>query len=131
VLLESHGDLVKADDLLYVMQRAESNNVGMIWDFLNMWAITKESPSEVYHKLKNHIFHVHVKDATFIDNKLRYVIIGNGTAPAKEAVQLLFNSGYKGYYSFEWEKQWHPEIEEPEIALAAYPVKMNQYFSGI
>jgi hypothetical protein len=24
---------------------------------------------------------------------------------------------YDGYVSFEWEKYWHPEIEEPEVAL--------------
>jgi len=28
--------------------------------------------------------------------------------------------GYKGFYSFEWEKRWHPEIEEPEVAFAQY-----------
>jgi hypothetical protein len=26
-------------------------------------------------------------------------------------------SGYDEYLSLEWEKQWHPEIAEPEIAL--------------
>ena len=25
--------------------------------------------------------------------------------------------GYKGYYSFEWEKLWHPEIAEPGNSL--------------
>ena len=28
--------------------------------------------------------------------------------------------GYQGYYSLEWEKTWHPELEEPEIAFPAY-----------
>ncbi|RYG31354.1 MAG: sugar phosphate isomerase/epimerase, partial [Chitinophagaceae bacterium] len=37
--------------------------------------------------------------------------------------------GYQGYYSFEWEKLWHPEIEEPEAALAQYPAEILKYFS--
>jgi hypothetical protein len=38
------------------------------------------------------------------------------------------NGGYKGYYSFEWEKLWHPEIADPEIALADYSKVMKAYF---
>ena len=30
---------------------------------------------------------------------------------------LLHRSGYDGFVSFEWEKRWHPSIEEPELAL--------------
>jgi hypothetical protein len=40
----------------------------------------------------------------------------------------LYQGGYKGYYSFEWEKLWHPEIAEPELALADYPKKMKTHF---
>ena len=28
--------------------------------------------------------------------------------------------GYDGWYTFEWEKRWHPEIEEPEVAVPAF-----------
>src|SRR5438552_1683679 len=33
---------------------------------------------------------------------------------------MLAHIGYRGFYSFEWEKRWHPEIEEPEVAFAQY-----------
>jgi len=29
----------------------------------------------------------------------------------------LREAGYTGYVSVEWEKKWHPEIADPEIAL--------------
>jgi hypothetical protein len=32
-------------------------------------------------------------------------------------VGLLADGGYQGWVSVEWEKRWHPEIEEPEVAL--------------
>jgi hypothetical protein len=46
--------------------------------------------------------------------------VGRGESPIFQAIDLLRNGGYAGYYSFEWEKLWHPELEEPELALPAY-----------
>jgi hypothetical protein len=40
---------------------------------------------------------------------------------------LLVEHGYRGYYSFEWEKVWHPEIEEPEIAFPDFVRTATQY----
>lgn len=128
ILLESHGDLVYTDDLLFVMRNADKSNIGMIWDILNMWSVTKESPKEVFSKLKQYIKHVHVKDAVFNNGKQEYVLLGKGVAPNKEALSLLSNNNFKGFYSFEWEKMWHPELEEPEIAIAHYSKEIQKYF---
>ena len=35
-------------------------------------------------------------------------------------MEALARNGYRGYYSFEWEKRWHPEIAEPEVAIAQF-----------
>jgi fatty-acyl-CoA synthase len=32
-------------------------------------------------------------------------------------LHMLGDRGYDGYVSVEWEKRWHPELAEPEIAL--------------
>jgi hypothetical protein len=37
---------------------------------------------------------------------------------------------YQGYVSFEFEKYWHPEIEEPEVSLPDFAAAMrglNEY----
>lgn len=128
VLLESHGDLVKINDLELVMQAAAHYNTGLLWDITNMWAVTKESPYQAFQRLKQYIRHVHVKDGILVDGKIQYRLTGQGEVPVKEAVQALMNGGYKGYYSFEWEKLWHPEIEEPGIALRDYVKVMHEYF---
>jgi hypothetical protein len=49
--------------------------------------------------------------------------------PALETIDLLAKNDYKGYYSFEWEKMWHPEIAEPEIAIPQYAQVMKKHFS--
>jgi sugar phosphate isomerase/epimerase len=129
VLIESHGDLVHTDDLEKVMQAAQHKNVGMIWDVTNMWTITKESPTQVYGRLKKYIHHTHIKDAKLVDGKPQYAFLGQGDVPIFEAIDVLSKGGYKGYYSFEWEKLWHPEIAEPEVALADYPTVMRKHFA--
>ena len=39
-------------------------------------------------------------------------------------------AGYQGYYCFEWEKKWHPEIEDPEIAFPHYAKLMAEYLTA-
>jgi sugar phosphate isomerase/epimerase len=131
VLVESHGDLVYTDDLEKVMQAAQHTNVGMIWDVTNMWTITKENPANVYQRLKKYIHHTHIKDAKLVNGKPQYVLLGKGDVPIFKAIDILSKDGYRGYYSFEWEKLWHPEIAEPEIALADYPTVMKKHFTPI
>jgi len=40
---------------------------------------------------------------------------------------LLAKNNYQGYYSFEWEKLWHPELPAPELALADYSQAMKKH----
>ncbi len=128
VLMESHGDAVQTGELKKIMDSVARPNVGMVWDVVNMWSVTKEPPANVYAQLKEYIRHTHIKDAKIIDGVDHYTLLGRGEAPIFEAIDILAAGGYKGYYSFEWEKLWHPEIEEPEIALADYPKVMKQHF---
>ncbi len=128
VLLESHGKVIKSDMLLYIMQEANHKNVGLVWDFFNMWSVTKEAPAEMYNQLKKFIFHTHIKDAMLTEKGETYTLLGEGNAPVKEALHALKSGGYTGFYSFEWEKLWHPEIQEPEIALPHYAKNFSNYW---
>ena len=127
ILLESHGELVYIKDLVDVMTKAGHKNVGLIWDVMNMWAVSGESPVQVYPQLSKYIKHVHLKDGLKENGKINYVLLGKGHAPVKEAIDQLKKGKYDGYYSFEWEKLWHPEIAEPEIAFAHYSEEIVKY----
>jgi sugar phosphate isomerase/epimerase len=130
VLLETHGDFSGSDDILKVMRAASHPNIALVWDISNMWTITKESPQVVYKKLKKYIRHTHIKDAKLEGDKLQYSLLGQGDVPIFEAIDILYKDGYKGYYSFEWEKLWHPEIAEPEIAISHYAKAMKEHFGN-
>lgn len=129
VLMETHGDVVKSDDIERVIKPASGPNTGLVWDIANMWSVTKEPPAVVYPKLKPYIKHTHIKDLKMEDGKEHYELLGQGEVPIFTAIDLLAKDGYDGYYSFEWEKLWHPEIAGPEIALADYSKVMQQHFS--
>lgn len=128
VLMESHGQVVKTDDLETIMKAAEHEHTGLVWDIVNMWSVTKEPPSQVYNRLKKYIRHTHIKDLNVVNGKEQYTLLGKGEAPVFEGIDALTKGGYNGYFSFEWEKMWHPEIAEPEIALADYPKAMREHF---
>jgi hypothetical protein len=37
--------------------------------------------------------------------------------PVADMLTLLAAGGYRHWISVEWEKHWHREIEEPQVAL--------------
>lgn len=128
VLMETHGDGIETSDITKVMEIATHPNTGLVWDVFNMWSVTKEPPSKVYPELKQYIRHTHLKDGKFINGEWKYVLFGRGECPIFEAIDLLRKGGYKGYYSFEWEKVWHPDIAEPEIVFPDYAEVMRKHF---
>ena len=127
VLLESHGDFTDSPSLREILEKASSPHVGLLWDAHNTYMEGKEDPAVTVKTLGKYIRHTHLKDSRMESGKDHYVLTGRGQVPVKRQVDLLRQSGYSGYYSFEWEKVWHPEIEEPEIAIADFAQVITQY----
>jgi len=57
----------------------------------------------------------------------RYVLTGTGEVPVQRQIEALVKIGYRGFYSFEWEKRWHPDIAEPEVAIAQFATVVAEY----
>lgn len=129
VLMETHGDLIRVADIEAVMSQVQHKHAGLVWDIVNMWIETGESPAMVYPRIKKHIRHTHIKDARKTGDKIEYLFLGQGETPVFQAIDLLAKDNYKGYFSFEWEKRWHPEIAEPEPAFTDYAEKMKAHFA--
>jgi hypothetical protein len=58
------------------------------------------------------------------------VLLGTGTVNVQAIVNTLAGGGYKGLYNFEWEKVWHPDIEEPEVAFPQYAETMKKWLDA-
>jgi sugar phosphate isomerase/epimerase len=127
VILESHGDFTDSATLLDLLTRVGMPEVGLLWDAHHTFVAGNEKPGDTLKKLGSFIRHTHLKDSTGTGEQLRYVLVGTGRVPVRETVRHLAASRYRGYYSFEWEKAWHKEIEEPEIAFPHYAKVMREY----
>jgi sugar phosphate isomerase/epimerase len=127
VIIESHGAFTDSPALLEILQKADSPNVALLWDAHHTFVSGKEQPEDTVRQLGRYIRHTHLKDSVPAGNDRRYVLTGTGDVPVKRQIAALAKIGYRGFFSFEWEKRWHPEIEEPERAIAHYAIVASQY----
>jgi glucosamine-6-phosphate deaminase len=119
VWIESHGDFARGPDTLSVLGGATSG-VGVLWDPANAFEVGEE-PGDGLAALGARVRHVHLKDVArdpapggggWVPR-----LPGQGTFGPERVLALLRARGYDRWVSFEWEKRWHPAIEEPEVAL--------------
>jgi len=54
-------------------------------------------------------------------------VVGRRRDPVKDALQQLHAPGYDDFISVEWEKKWHPEIAEPEVAFPQHLALLQDY----
>jgi sugar phosphate isomerase/epimerase len=135
VLIESHDNFTSAEVLSDVLTRADSPHTGLLWDAHHTFADAGESPEYSVAQLGRWIHHTHLKDSVVIgatgadaatgtnlakNSERHYVLTGRGTIPIQRQVAALKKMNYPGYFCFEWEKVWHPDLEDPEIAIADY-----------
>jgi sugar phosphate isomerase/epimerase len=129
VLIESHGDFTDSPTLLEILRQADSPAVGLLWDAHHTFVSGKEQPEDTVRQVGRYIRHTHLKDSVPAGSDRRYVLTGTGEVPVERQIAVLAKTGYAGYYSFEWEKRWHPEIEEPEVAFAQFATVARGYLA--
>jgi sugar phosphate isomerase/epimerase len=126
VILESHDHFTSSATLKDVFQQANSPHVGLLWDAHHTFATSNEEPEDTVKQLGRWIRHTHLKDSVGTGEDRKYVLTGRGTVPIERQIKALQGIGYKGFYCFEWEKVWHPELQDPEIAIADYAKVVGQ-----
>ncbi|HEV3485151.1 MAG TPA: sugar phosphate isomerase/epimerase family protein [Vicinamibacterales bacterium] len=129
IILESHGDFTDSGTLQDLMTRSAMENVALLWDAHHTCVAGKEQPAATFAALGKYVRHTHLKDSRPDGAGRRYVLTGTGEVPVRDTVAVLIRGGYKGFYGFEWEKGWHPEIEEPEIAFPHFVETMKRYLA--
>lgn len=129
VLIESHGDFTDAPALLQILKGVAMPNVALLWDAHHTCVAGKERPADTYQQIGSYVRHTHLKDSRPEGTGVRYVLTGSGTVPVRDTVAVLVKNGYRGFFGFEWEKAWHPEIEEPEVALPHFVEQMRRYLA--
>ena len=126
VIIESHDHFTSSATLKDVLTAANSEHVGLLWDAHHTFATSNEDPEFTVKQLGTWIRHTHLKDSTGSGEDRKYVLTGKGNTPVQRQIASLRAIDYKGFYCFEWEKLWHPDIDDPEIAIADYARVVGQ-----
>jgi sugar phosphate isomerase/epimerase len=126
VIIESHDHFTSSATLKDVMHEADSEHVGLLWDAHHTFAASNEDPEFTVKQLGPWIRHTHLKDSLGKGEDRKYVLTGTGNIPIERQIKALQSIGYKGFYCFEWEKVWHPDLTDPEIAIADFAHVVGQ-----
>jgi sugar phosphate isomerase/epimerase len=117
--VETHDAFSASSVLAELLALAGSPWIGAVWDSHHPHRMG-EQPAEVCANIGPRVLLAQVKDAikwSERDAEWQLVLLGRGEVQVEEMLRLLADGGYRGWVSVEWEKRWHPEIEEPEVAL--------------
>jgi sugar phosphate isomerase/epimerase len=116
-LLETHDSYSTSASILGLYDAGASDRLGILWDSLHTFR-HGETADETWSQLGPRVRHVHVKDSTqATEDSFDFALTGEGILPIPHILDVLRDGGYDRYVHFEWEKGWHPEILEPEVAI--------------
>ena len=123
VWLESHGDFARARDTLRHPRAASARRPwACVWDPANAFELG-EAPAEGLRRPRAarapRAREGHRAPAGRRGGRTpgRRRFPGAASSRRERVLAVLQAAGYDRWVSFEWEKRWHPAIEEPEVAL--------------
>lgn len=129
VIIESHGDFTDSPTLKEVLTRADSPYAALLWDAHHTFASSHEEPEYTVSQLGKWIRHTHLKDSVVEGVDRKYVLTGKGDVPVERQVQALRKINYQGFYCFEWEKVWHPELADASLTIPDYMRVVSGYLT--
>jgi sugar phosphate isomerase/epimerase len=133
VALETHDIFAAGAVVRRVLDQVPGPGAGAIWDTLHPCRVG-EPMDETMTLLGDRLLHVHIKDgARPPDNgpKWRLALLGQGDVPMPAILAALHARGYDGWLAVEWEKKWHPELDEPDVALPQHAEKLREYLAEL
>lgn len=131
-ILETHDDFSRSEHVERLIKLTGHRNTGMLWDMHHPARFHGEPIAQTFARIRPWVRHTHIKDSISLSgDQYRYKLLGEGDIPVRECVELLKKDGYKGFLCVEWEKTWHPDLEEPEVALPQYLAKLREMLKSL
>ena len=129
ICLETHDAFSRGEEVAAALRQVDSPRVRAVWDVHHPYRMG-ESIEDTWNFIGARLAHVHIKDARRrADGGWELKLMGEGEVPCREIIRLLASQGYDGYLCAEWEKKWHPDIEEPETALPQHARALRQWMA--
>ena len=126
ILMEVHGDYNTPNRLLKVAKIAGSPEFGILWDIEHSDKVFGDDIEAFYRPLAHLVRHIHVKNHIRLgDGRFQLCSIDEGDIPVPAIVAALEKDGFAGYFSYEWEKKWHPELADAQEEFPRYCAYMR------
>jgi sugar phosphate isomerase/epimerase len=135
VALETHDSFSLGAMAARALDRLPHERLVAIWDVLHPLRYG-EAPEETWRLLGPRVAHVHIKDgrpnpAAARPEDWELTLLGEGAVPVPAMLALLRDGGYNGLLSVEWEKHWHAELAEPEVALPQHARQLRAWMEAL
>ena len=131
VAIETHDDFSSSSAVAEVLALVPDASFGAIWDVMHT-ARMGDTPAAAWDRLGARTVDVHIKDAARSgDGTWRQVPLGQGDAAVRDCLAQLVAAGYGGWVTAEWEKAWHRELDEPEVALPQHLATIRETLAAV
>lgn len=140
LLIETHDSWVNTQMLRTAFEVAQfPQQMGVIWDVHHPYRLAKESPEQTWQNIGPLVRYTHWKDS-HLDTLLEphsshtsdapafhLALPEAGDVPLAPIFSLLQQAHYSGWYTFEWERKWHPELPPAEVAFPQFIQMMHRF----
>jgi sugar phosphate isomerase/epimerase len=130
IVLETHDAMSAGQAVHDVLAKVPSRSIGALWDSHHPYRMG-ETVEQTWDLVGDRLLHTHVKDAQRKGDGWQLVLLGEGEVPVKPMLATLHRKGWQGWVSVEWEKKWHPEIPDPEVAMPQHADLLRRYLAEV
>lgn len=147
IAVENHFNTMTmtAAETVALIEEVDSPQVRILYDQANLTFTHSESPDQAIAAQAGLVEHVHVKDLVFIDRDrpfraaevatvsgedraVRSRVVGDGELAWKEIIARMWEAGYSGAFSLEYEYRWHPaDLPDPAEGFRIGAQRLRQY----
>lgn len=127
LLLETMGIYADTKRIKRMLDSFADDNLGAVWDFHHTYHFAKESIEETIKNFGAYIKHIHIKDSTVENGKVKYCLLGEGDLPIRTVFDALRSINYEGYISLEMRPQWIDEILDADIVFPQFVGYMSSF----
>jgi sugar phosphate isomerase/epimerase len=141
LVVETHDAWVDSGMLIEAFKVAGfPKGASILWDVHHPYRMNGEDPDLTWKNIGSLVKYTHWKDSYLeevakegggTESRTQLCLMGKGDIPLRRIMEILVDAGYDGWYTLEWERKWHPEIDAPEVAFPQYIKYMKDLLSKI
>ncbi len=141
LVVETHDAWVDSGMLIEAFKVAGfPKGASILWDVHHPYRMNGEDPDLTWKNIGSLVKYTHWKDSYLeevakegggTESRTQLCLMGKGDIPLRRIMEILVDAGYDGWYTLEWERKWHPEIDAPEVAFPQYIKYIKDLLSKI